>query len=195
MGYERGLVKYSTQNAIDNHWTHKQMFRRILRPRVLIYSAVLFSLVVSLLASLWFRTPFRVDVVRDRGVLARLTDDGMLENVYRLQIMNGTEDIQHYKINAKGIDGLVIEAKDTQNKKHTKHNDDRKHNEESKDAKDSENENEIIGVNPTESRWVIVDLKIPDGSIDSGSHKIQFEIEAIESKEVVTEKSVFLVPR
>jgi hypothetical protein len=119
----------------------------------------------------------------------------MLENVYRLQIMNGTEDIQHYKINAKGIDGLVIEAKDTQNKKHTKHNDDRKHNEESKDAKDSENENEIIGVNPTESRWVIVDLKIPDGSIDTGSHKIQFEIEAIESKEIVTEKSVFLVPR
>jgi hypothetical protein len=178
------------------------MFRRILRPRVLIYSAVLLSLIVALLASLWFRTPFRVDVVRDRGVLARLTDDGMLENVYRLQIMNGTEETQHFKINASGISNLSIEAKDTQNRrlsKHeSKHEDDNKHtedSEESKDVKEVENKNEIIGVKPAESRWVIVDLKIPDGSIDTGSHKIQFEIEAIESKEIVTEKSVFLVPR
>jgi cytochrome c oxidase accessory protein FixG len=198
MGYERGLVKYSTQNAITNHWSHNQMFRRILRPRVLIYSAVLLSLVVGLLASLWFRTPFRVDVVRDRGVLARLTDDGMLENVYRLQIMNGTEETQHFKINASGISNLLIEAKDTQNRRLSKHEDDNKHtadSEESKDVKEVENKNEIIGVKPAESRWVIVDLKIPDGSIDAGSHKIQFEIEAIESKEIVTEKSVFLVPR
>jgi cytochrome c oxidase accessory protein FixG len=198
MGYERGLVKYSTQNAITNHWSHNQMFRQILRPRVLIYSAVLLSLVVGLLASLWFRTPFRVDVVRDRGVLARLTDDGMLENVYRLQIMNGTEETQHFKINASGISNLLIEAKDTQNRRLSKHEDDNKHtadSEESKDVKEVENKNEIIGVKPAESRWVIVDLKIPDGSIDAGSHKIQFEIEAIESKEIVTEKSVFLVPR
>nr|WP_293410454.1 FixG Ig-like domain-containing protein [Piscinibacter sp.] len=37
------------------------------------------------------RTPFRVDVVRDRGALARLVDDGQIENVYRLQMMNATE--------------------------------------------------------------------------------------------------------
>ena len=88
MGYERGLIKYSTQNAITNHWSHKQMLQRIMRPRVLIYASILTLLIVSLLASLWFRTPFRVNVVRDRGVMARLTDDGKLENVYRLQIMN-----------------------------------------------------------------------------------------------------------
>jgi len=42
---------------------------------------------------------------------------------------------------------------------------------------------------------VIVDLKIPDGILASGSHKIMFEIKAIESQDIVTEKSVFLVPR
>jgi cytochrome c oxidase accessory protein FixG len=177
MGYERGLVKYSTQNAIDNNWTHSQMLRRILRPRVLIYASILLLLIAALVASLWFRTPFRVDVVRDRGVMARLSDDGKLENVYRLQIMNGTETPQHFTLNVTGIDDIEIET------------------EAASDNDDGEDELKTILVKPTESRWVIVDLKIPDGSLDSGSHKIKFEIESVETKDVVSEKSVFLVPR
>ena len=177
MGYERGLVKYSTQNAIDNNWTHSQMLRRILRPRVLIYASILLLLIAALMASLWFRTPFRVDVVRDRGVMARLSDDGKLENVYRLQIMNGTETPQHFTLNVTGIDDIEIET------------------EAASDNDDGEDELKTILVKPTESRWVIVDLNIPDGSLDSGSHKIKFEIESVETKDVVSEKSVFLVPR
>jgi cytochrome c oxidase accessory protein FixG len=177
MGYERGLVKYSTQNAIDNNWTHSQMLRRILRPRVLIYASILLLLIAALVASLWFRTPFRVDVVRDRGVMARLSDDGKLENVYRLQIMNGTETPQHFTLNVTGIDDIEIET------------------EAASDNDDGEDDIKTILVKPTESRWVIVDLKIPDGSLDSGSHKIKFEIESMETKDVVSEKSVFLVPR
>jgi cytochrome c oxidase accessory protein FixG len=177
MGYERGLVKYSTQNAIDNNWTHSQMLRRILRPRVLIYASILLLLIAALMASLWFRTPFRVDVVRDRGVMARLSDDGKLENVYRLQIMNGTESPQHFTLNVTGIDGIEIET------------------EAASDNDDGEDDIKTILVKPTESRWVIVDLKIPDGSLESGSHKIKFEIESMETKDVVSEKSVFLVPR
>ena len=177
MGYERGLVKYSTQNAINNKWSHQQMLKRILRPRVLIYAAVLSLLVVGLVASLWFRTPFRVDVVRDRGVMARLSDDGKLENVYRLQIMNGTETVQHYQLSVTGIKDLEVET------------------EAANDDQDDEEHIKTIKVKPAESRWVIVDLKIPDGTLESGSHKIMFEIESLETKDVVTEKSVFLVPR
>ncbi|MGB7815139.1 MAG: cytochrome c oxidase accessory protein CcoG [Methylotenera sp.] len=180
MDYPRGLIKYSTQNAITNHWTHKQMLQRIMRPRVLIYAAILGSLIVGLLLSLWFRTPFRVDVVRDRGVMARLTDDGKLENVYRLQIMNGTETTQHYQLAATGLDGLELEAED----RHQEENDN-----------EGVEFNHSIMVKPAESRWLIVDLKIPDGSAETGSHKIQFEIQSVETKQTVTEKSVFLVPR
>ncbi|CAN1515393.1 NapH Polyferredoxin [Methylophilaceae bacterium] len=177
MGYERGLVKYSTQNAINNKWSHHQMLKRIIRPRVLIYAAVLSLLVIGLAASLWFRTPFRVDVVRDRGVMARLSDDGKLENVYRLQIMNGTEAVQHYQLRVTGIKDLEVETEATS------------------DDQDDEEHIKTIKVKPAESRWVIVDLKIPDGTLESGSHKIMFEIESLETKDVVTEKSVFLVPR
>jgi cytochrome c oxidase accessory protein FixG len=182
MGYARGLVKYSTQNAITNKWSHNQMLQRIVRPRVLIYSAILTLLIVGLLASLWLRTPFRVNVVRDRGVMARLTDDGMLENVYRMQIMNATENTQNYQLSVSGLKDLELEAEAANE------------GEEGEDS-DGEEHSKTFKVNPAESRWIVVDLKIPDGVAESGSHKIQFEIESLETKEKVTEKSIFLVPR
>ncbi|UCH15990.1 MAG: cytochrome c oxidase accessory protein CcoG, partial [Burkholderiales bacterium] len=35
MKYPRGLVRYATQNGMANHWTRAQMFRHVVRPRVL----------------------------------------------------------------------------------------------------------------------------------------------------------------
>lgn len=182
MGYEPGLIKFSTQNAIGHKWSRQQILQHIVRPRVLLYAAILTLLITALVASLWFRTPFRVNVMRDRGVMARVTNDGMLENVYRLQIMNATEMPQYYRLNVSGIKGMEIESEST--------NDEIS----SVDAIYAENSKTIL-VNPTESRLVVVDLRVEDGTLDSGSHKIQFEIESLEGKQIVIEKSVFLVPR
>ena len=145
----------------------------------MIYAAVLSLLVGGLLTSLWLRTPFRVDVVRDRGVMSRLTDGGMLENVYRLQIMNATEMTQHYQLSVSGLKGLELEAQVSDADKNSQ----------------GEEHNRAIEVKPAESRWLIVDLKIPDGTVESGSHKIEFKIKALESNQTIEEKSIFLVPR
>ncbi|MFM2434215.1 MAG: hypothetical protein RL063_194 [Pseudomonadota bacterium] len=179
MGYERGLIKFSTQNAITKNWTRQQILQHVLRPRVLIYAAVITLLVSALAASLWFRTPFRVNIMRDRGVMARFTDDGKIENVYRLQIMNGTENAQHYSLHVSGIKDLEIESEDINQDEKAEHS----------------LHNRSLLVNSTESRSVIVDLKIPEGIVEHGSHKIEFEITDLESGEKVEEKSVFLVPR
>jgi len=111
-----------------------------------------------------------VDVVRDRGVMARLADGGMLENVYRLQIMNATETTQRYQLSASGIDNLKIET-------------------------DVANADKTVTVNSAESRWIPVRLQIPDGSIKSGSHHVKFVIKSVNENESVDEEAVFLVPR
>jgi cytochrome c oxidase accessory protein FixG len=170
VGEPRGLIKYTTQNAMDNQWTRGEMFKRILRPRVLIYSTILTLLVVGLLTSLWFRTPFKVDVIRDRSVLARLVEGGMLENVYRLQIMNATENLHQYRLNVSGLENAKVGFKGS-------------------------DKNPLIAVEPAEARWVVVDIEVPDGSLETGKHKIEFEIEEVDSQETLTEKSIFLVPR
>jgi polyferredoxin len=84
------------------------MVRRVLRPRVLVYTTVLLAVTAALLGSLVTRTPFKVDVVRDRGALARIVGQGQIENVYRLQIMNATEKPQQYQLSVSGFPGARL---------------------------------------------------------------------------------------
>ena len=165
MKYPEGLIRFSTQNAVAQRWSPAQMLRRVARPRVLVYGTILVALSLAMVASLFLRTPFKVDVVRDRAALSRIVAGGKLENVYRLQIMNATESAQHYRISAQGLDGLALA---------------------------SEPDVEIAAA---DARWVAVRLQIPYGSSEPGSHAVQFRIQSLDQGTEVREKSVFLVPR
>lgn len=161
----RGLIRYATQNGMEGRWTPRQIVRRVLRPRVLVYTAVLAALCVGVLASLVVRTPLKVDVVRDRASLARIVEDGQLENVYRLQIMNATERPQRYSVAVSGLDGLRVAPMAP------------------------------VEVGPAQSRWVAVRLQLPYGTATPGSHPVHFDVRAAEGGAQVSEKAAFLVPR
>jgi polyferredoxin len=84
------------------------MLRRVLRPRVLVYGALLTALVVVFGATLGLRSGLKVDVIKDRNTLARIVDDGHVENVYRLHIFNGSEQPRRVRLQVTGIDGLTF---------------------------------------------------------------------------------------
>ena len=165
MGYARGLVKYSTQNAVKQHWSRPEILRHVLRPRVLLYTGILLAIVIAMAVSLVLRSPFKVDVVRDRGTLARIVSGGKIENVFRLQVMNATEAKQDYRISVTGLDGVVLAS------------------------------DEQFSVAATESRWIAVRVQLPFEGAQPGSHPIRFDITELGSNKHVGEKSVFLVPR
>ncbi|OGA99348.1 MAG: cytochrome c oxidase accessory protein CcoG, partial [Burkholderiales bacterium RIFCSPHIGHO2_12_63_9] len=149
MHYPRGLIRFYTQNGVAKGWGKAEILRRVLRPRVLIYTAILVALCVGMLASLVVRSPLKVDVVRDRAALSRIVAGGKLENIYRLQIMNATEAPQRYRIAAKGLQGLEL-------------------------ASEAEFE-----IDAAQSRWVVVRLHIPYGSAPAGSHAVHFDIQSL----------------
>jgi cytochrome c oxidase accessory protein FixG len=165
MHYPRGLIRYSTPNGIRLKLSRAQILRRVLRPRVLIYSTMLLGVTAALLGSLIMRAPFKVDVVRDRGALARIVGQGLLENVYRLQIMNATETPQSYQLRVIGLAGAHV-ASDT-----------------------------TVMVDPASSRWVPVRVQVPPNAASPGSHAITFLIRDAGGQSELAEKSVFLVPR
>ena len=107
MRYPKGLIRYATENAIENRWTAKEMLRRVARLRTGIYTAILGLVIAAAAVSLYNRVPLKVDVVRDRSSLAREVD-GEIENVYRLQLMNTREQPHKYRISASGLDSLHI---------------------------------------------------------------------------------------
>jgi len=114
MDYPRGLIRYSTANGMSQGWSAAKMLRRAARPRVLVYGALLAIAGVAFSASVWMRSPFQFDVIKDRGTLARIVDDGAIENIYRVQIMNRTETTQTYRLAAHAtgpeMGGLVLSA-------------------------------------------------------------------------------------
>lgn len=165
MHYPRGLIRFTTQRALQEGAGREAILRRVLRPRVLVYATVLLALTAGMMTSLALRMPLKVDVVRDRAALARIVPGGRLENVYRLQVMNATEQPQRYRIDAAGMPGLSI-------------------------ASDA-----VVEIGAAESRWVAVRLQVPYGSATPGSHPIHFDIQAVGADAHVREKSVFLVPR
>jgi cytochrome c oxidase accessory protein FixG len=101
MGYPKGLIRYTTQNAIEGGRIH------VLRPRIIVYGVILVVLCGLFAWRLSARLPIGLDVLHDRNQLYRETA-GKIENVYLLKIMN-KDDVPHrYALTVSGIEGLAI---------------------------------------------------------------------------------------
>ena len=102
VGSPRGLIRYTTEHALHHEPT------RLLRPRVLIYGGLLSALIIGFVVTIAMRSPVSLDVLRDRNSLYRLTDDGNVDNVYTLRILNKTEREQRFRIEAHGASALTL---------------------------------------------------------------------------------------
>lgn len=91
MGYPKGLIRYTTQNAIDGKPT------RVLRPRIFVYGTLLLALLVAFAWGVGNRSPLIAEVLRDRNALYRVSADGV-ENSYTLKLVNKTEQTQRYSV-------------------------------------------------------------------------------------------------
>jgi polyferredoxin len=104
MGFARGLIRYTTQNAIDGRNT------RVLRPRVFIYGTLLLVLLGGFAWGVGTRSELIAEVLRDRNALYRETLAG-IENGYTLKLANKTEKPQRYQVSlAAGSKGLTLHA-------------------------------------------------------------------------------------
>ncbi len=102
MGYPKGLIRYSTQNAIDGKPT------RVLRPRIFVYGAILLALIVGWTWGVGGRSELIAEVLRDRNALYRTAGDGRIENGYTLKLINKSDRAQSYRIRIEAGAGLAL---------------------------------------------------------------------------------------
>ncbi len=165
VGLPRGLIRYTTENALAKHWSAKEVVGHIVRPRIIIYTTILVAITVAAAWSLATRIPLKVDVIRDRSLLAREADDGRIENVYTLKLMNTTEEPKRYALSVAGLDGIEIAGK------------------------------HIVEVESAKNQEVTVVVRVPPESAKKGANTIYFDIKAQDHDNIaVHEKATFLMP-
>jgi cytochrome c oxidase accessory protein FixG len=101
MNYSRGLIRYTTQHEMDGGKTH------VLRPRILVYGAILVALCGLFAWRLSQRVAVGLDVLHDRNQLYREAA-GRIENVYLLKVINKDDAAHRYRLSVAGIDGIQL---------------------------------------------------------------------------------------
>ena len=174
--YPKGLIRYTTERAIEDQESNQSAIRHILRPRVLVYTAFIAVLSAAFMISLLTRNPLRVDVMRDRGALAREIEGVRIENIYRIQIMNASEHRMKVEVKATGLEDLkVLNSQGT--------------------------EITEINVAPASNQLIPIKVSATIGQNNSGNYPIHFNVVAQEllgDKVVMRtreEKSTFIIPR
>ncbi|GAB4476179.1 MAG: cytochrome c oxidase accessory protein CcoG [Burkholderiaceae bacterium] len=163
VGLPRGLIRYSTAHALEAHYGAAGIWRRIFRPRVLVYGSILAAVTTGLVVALALRVPLKVDVIRDRGSLAREVETGWIENAYRLQVMNTSESAHVYTVRAEGLNGLAIASQTA------------------------------FEVPAATTMSVPLRLQAPPEAAPGGSHRVYIEITAQDDASIrVREKTTFL---
>ncbi len=165
LGLKKGLIRYTTENALARHFSSKDVLQHVLRPRIILYTVILTAIIVASIWSLSTRVPLKVDVIRDRSVLARESDDGRIENVYNLRVMNTTEEPKRYALSVEGLPGIEIVGE------------------------------RIVEVASAENHEVTVVVRVPPDSGKKGANTIFFDIKAQNHEKIsVHEKASFLMP-
>jgi len=164
MAYPRGLIRYSTQHALDNKLGVRAMWRRVFRPRILVYTAVLWGIIFAAAFALVVRIPLKVDIIRDRAAIAREVEGGLIENVYRVQLMNTQETARRFRLSVEGLPSLVLVGEQTL---------------------------EITGAS---ARLVPIKLRVQPAQVQAGKHPVTLVVQAEDdAKILVREKTIFIV--
>ncbi|SFP31147.1 cytochrome c oxidase accessory protein CcoG [Pseudomonas borbori] len=104
MNYPKGLISYTTEHNLSGQKTH------LVRPRLIGYAIALLAMMAVFAWAVASRSLVELDVLKDR-VLYRENEEGRIENVYTLKIMNKAQQPVTFLIEADGLDGLVYEGK------------------------------------------------------------------------------------
>jgi polyferredoxin len=129
-----------------------------------VYATLLGVVAMAFVTGLLVRVPLKVDIIRDRGTLARETPDGRVENVYRFQVMNTDDRPHQYVIAVTGLPGGEVSTA------------------------------RPVELGPASARMIPVEVRGDPHGLKRGSNPVRFSVQAVDDAKIrVEEKSVFFM--
>ncbi|MCX7374497.1 MAG: cytochrome c oxidase accessory protein CcoG [Alphaproteobacteria bacterium] len=87
---------------------------KMIRPRTILYSAVLVAVALVMLGAFILRDMHTLAVLRDRAPLYVTLSDGAIRNAYTLKLANKTREIEGYALVLDGLPGARLVAQSAQ---------------------------------------------------------------------------------
>jgi len=95
----RGLIRMASLQELGGGRSAPGVsLKRVWRSRVVVYGTLLLIAMAAVTTAFLTRSEVRLNVVRDRSVMARMVDQGAVENVYTLQLMNASDRVQSLNV-------------------------------------------------------------------------------------------------
>ena len=102
--YPRGLVRYTSQHALEGRKT------RFFKPRNIGYGLVLILSIATLSWSIATRTTVELVVRQIRQPISVTLSDGSQQNSYEIKITNKTEEAADYRLLVAGLPGAALDV-------------------------------------------------------------------------------------
>lgn len=99
MGYEKDLISFTSEHQLSGGTT------KIVRPKLIGYAIVLLVMTSLLILDIYTRVPLELDIIKDRNSLYRETNQGLIENVYTLKLLNKSQKDRTFTVSISGIEG------------------------------------------------------------------------------------------
>lgn len=99
----RGLIGYETFRNFEAQSHHERAPLRIVRPRTILYSALI-ALVMGIMTWAWLaRAVVGVTLIQDRNPLFVSLSDGGVRNGFTLKILNKNHDVHAFRVAIEGL--------------------------------------------------------------------------------------------
>jgi cytochrome c oxidase accessory protein FixG len=108
IGRPRDLIAYDTiaKQEAKAAGSHEPL--RLIRPRTVLYAALIAVVSAVMLFGLWSRHTLEVNVLRDRGAMFVQLSDGSIRNAYTVKILNKLHEARHVTIGLQGLAGAEL---------------------------------------------------------------------------------------
>jgi cytochrome c oxidase accessory protein FixG len=165
MHYPRGLIRYSTENAVEQGFGRQEIVRRAYRLRPMLYLAAFLIIGGASAWSLATRMPLKVGIEKERAVLYRESDTGDIENSFRMHLTNASEETRSFRIEVSGIPGIRLSGAHR------------------------------IAVPAAGMQEIALTVQLEAGSVGSGSHPVRFTvIDDLDPNIRIEQKATFWMP-
>ena len=110
VGRPHGLIAYETYTNIERRAQGQPARFKLLRPRTVIYAAVMAVVGLVMLAALIARPELELNVLRDRNPLYVTLSDGGIRNGFTVKILNKLHETRRFRLAVEGVGPVHISA-------------------------------------------------------------------------------------